>query len=82
MATFTQGPESVPGVGVGYPAGDEGAPGFGVVVGHCGWSFAFGAESVFAEVGGAVLLPVPVVAAFGGGSSAVVAVAALFGSAG
>ena len=81
VAGLAQRPEPVPGAGVGDSAVDEGAPGFGVVVGHCGWSAAEGAEAVFAQVGAASVLPVGAVAALGGGSSALVAVAALLGPA-
>lgn len=47
VAGLAECAEPVPGVGVGYSAVDELAAGFGVMVGHCGWSVASGAEAVF-----------------------------------
>lgn len=82
VAGLAERSESMPGVRVGYSAGDEGASGFGVVVGHCGRLPALHAESMFARVGGAVPLPVAAVAAFGGGASGLVGLAALVASTG
>jgi hypothetical protein len=78
VAGLAQWPETVPGVGVGYSAIDEGSAVSGVVVGLCGQSVAEVAEAAFAEERRAVLLPVEAVAALGGGSSALVVVASLF----
>lgn len=81
VARLTQRSEPVPGVGVGYSAVNELAAGFGVVVGHCGWSTALDAEAVLGEVVPAGRLPAVSVAALSGGSSAAVADTSLFGAA-
>ena len=81
VAGLAERSEPVPGVEVGCSGDNEFAPGTRVVVGHCGWSVALLAEPLFGEVVAAGLLPLVAVAALGGGSSAPVALAPLFGPA-